>query len=132
MNRINHKENVCHWADPNDTMKDLPANLKTSVLLYSYYGLITNIKLLQVDANFTAALLVHLKLMKLKDEELLYREDDPPHEGIILAVAYDVYEKIVYFISKGAVKFVTESAQGIFSVAEGTYFGEMEILEEVQ
>jgi len=83
-NRINHKENVCHWADPNDMLSDLPANLKTSILLYSFYGLINNIKLLQVDPNFTAALLVHLKLIKLKDEELLYREEDPPHEGIVL------------------------------------------------
>jgi len=38
---------------------------------------------------------------------------------------------LVYFISKGSIKFVTEISQGIFSLSQGTFFGEIEILENV-
>ena len=78
---MNHKENVYYWMDPQESLKELPANLKTSLLLYSYYGMIKNIRLLQLDANFTASILTHLKLLKLKKGETLYRQDDPSEEG---------------------------------------------------
>jgi len=67
--------------DPHENLNELPSNLKTSLLLYSYYGMIKNIKLLQMDANFTASLLTRLKLMKIKKGETLYREGDPAEEG---------------------------------------------------
>ena len=70
-----------HWMDPQETLNELPANLKTSLLLYSYYGMIKNIKLLQTDANFTASLIPHLKLLKIKKGETLYRKEDPAEEG---------------------------------------------------
>ena len=38
---------------------------------------------------------------------------------------------IVYFISKGAVKLVNEYGQSIYALTEGTYFGEVETLAEV-
>ena len=38
---------------------------------------------------------------------------------------------LVYFISRGSVQFVTGTAKGIFSVSQGTYFGEIELLEGV-
>jgi len=38
---------------------------------------------------------------------------------------------IVFFISKGSIKFVTEISQGIFSLSQGTFFGEMELFEGV-
>lgn len=62
-------------------LKELPANLRTSLLLYSYYAMIKNIRLLQIDANFTAALVTHIKVLKLKEKEILYREDDPAEES---------------------------------------------------
>ncbi len=98
-------------------LTELPSNLRTGLLLYSYYNMIKNISLLQIDANFTAKILTHLKLLKLKQREILYREDDPSME--------------VYFISKGSVKLVSEDGEGIFSFIEGTYFGELEILDNV-
>jgi len=113
---LNHKENVYYWMDPQESLKELPANLKTSLLLYSYYGMIKNIRLLQLDANFTASILTHLKLLKLKKGETLYRQDDPSEE--------------VYFISKGSVKLVNESGQSIYAFTEGTYFGEVETIED--
>jgi len=115
---ISHKENICNWGDPNGHLRGLPASLKTSLLLYSYYGLIKNIKLLQVDPNFTASLLLHFKLCQFQEGDMIYREDDPAYE--------------VYFIVKGSIKFVTGSSQNIFSLAEGTYFGEIEVLESTK
>ncbi len=103
--------------DPQESLKELPANLKTSLLLYSYYGMIKNIRLLQLDANFTASILTHLKLLKLKKGETLYRQDDPAEE--------------VFFISKGSVKLVNEFGQSIYAFTEGTYFGEVETIEDV-
>ncbi len=81
-------------------LKQLPANIRTSLLLFSYYPMIRNIKRLQLDANFTAALLFHLKLVKLKNKEILYREDDPSEE--------------VFFISKGSMRMVNEKHDGIY------------------
>ena len=78
---ISHKENICNWGDPHGHLRDLPANLKTSLLLYSYYGLIKNIKLLQVDPNFTASLLLNFKLCQFQEGDMIYREDDPAYEG---------------------------------------------------
>lgn len=78
---INHKENIYYWIDSNHLLDQLPANLRTSLLLFSYYAMIKNISILQYDANFTAAIIVHFKLIKLKKKELVYREDDPPEES---------------------------------------------------
>jgi CRP-like cAMP-binding protein len=98
-------------------LKQLPANIRTSLLLFSYYPMIKNIKILQLDANFTAALLSHLKLVRLKNKEILYRQEDPSEE--------------VFFISKGSIRMVNENQDDIYSLMEGTYFGEIEVLEGV-
>ncbi len=126
--RLNHKENVYYWMDPTEMLKELPANLRTSLLLYSYYAMIKNIRLLQIDANFTAALVTQLKVLKLKEKEILYREEDPSEES---RINLDFFEILVFFISKGGVKLMNEREQGIYSMIEGTYFGEIELLENV-
>jgi len=72
------------WSDPHENLKGLPVSLKTTLLLYSYYDLIKNIRILQVDPNFTASLLPYFKLQKLHKEEIVYREDDLSHESILL------------------------------------------------
>ena len=79
---LNHKENMVHYVDPNDTLKNLPASLRKSLLLYSYYSLIKNISILHIDTNFTASLIPHFKLQRLNEGEILYREDDNASEGI--------------------------------------------------
>ena len=58
-------------------------NLRTKVLLFSYYEVIKNILILQIDATFTASLLLHGRLLKLKPNEVLYRQDDVANESII-------------------------------------------------
>ena len=78
--RLNHKENVYYWIDPSDMLKHLPENLKSTLLLYSYHTMIKDIEILELNANFTAALLTHLKLLKLEKREILYREGDPTQE----------------------------------------------------
>lgn len=72
---------MLHWIDPNSVVKGLPMNLRTKVLLFSYYELIKNILILQIDATFTASLLLHAKLLKLKPNEILYRQDDVANES---------------------------------------------------
>jgi len=62
-------------------LKHLPENLKSTLLLYSYNGMIRDIELLGMNANFTALLLTHLKLLKLEKREILYREEDPSQES---------------------------------------------------
>lgn len=99
-------------------------------MIFSYYSLINNIRLLQVDANFTAALVANFKLLRLVEGETLYREDDLSTESTLLKVTW-ANIKLVYFVSKGAVKFVTEAAEGIYCLTEGTYFGEVEMIEGV-
>ena len=71
-----------HWVDSKQFLKGLPIGLKTNLLLFSYYSLIKDTKILQVNANFTAALLVHLKIFQMNAHETLYREDDPANESI--------------------------------------------------
>ena len=80
--RLNHKEKIYHGVDPKGILSHLPINLKTSLLLFSYYGLIKNVRLLQINPNFTASLIVDFKLLRLKKGEVLYRMDDPSEEGI--------------------------------------------------
>lgn len=55
-------------------------------MIFSYYSLINNIRLLQVDANFTAALVANFKLLRLVEGETLYREDDLSTESTLLKV----------------------------------------------
>lgn len=74
---------IYHWADPDDQLKNLPITLKNSLLLYSYYDLIKDIRVLQIDKDFTASLLLHFKLLRLNKGEILYREDDPAHESTL-------------------------------------------------
>jgi len=112
---LNHKENVYYWIDPTDMLKHLPENLKSTLLLYSFNSMIRDVEILEMNANFTAILLTHLKLLKLEKKEILYREDDPSQE--------------IYFISKGSIKLVTDGGQGIFTLVQGTHFGELELLE---
>lgn len=69
--------------DPQDLIEDLPQNLRQSLLLYTYYPMIQSLKLLQLDANFTAAIVTELKLLKLIKNEILYREEDPAQEGTL-------------------------------------------------
>ena len=90
--------------------------------------MIKNIGLLQIDANFTAKILTHLKLLKLKQREILYRQDDPAMESKSHII---IITSLVYFIAKGSVKLVSENGEGIFSFVEGTFFGELEILDNV-
>jgi len=80
--RLNHKENVYYWIEPSDMLKHLPENLKSTLLLYSYRNMIKDIEILEMNANFTALLLTHLKLLKLEKREILYREEDPSQESI--------------------------------------------------
>lgn len=94
----------------------LPYHLKKNLLLYTYYPMIQNISFLKIDANFTVAILLHLKLIKLQKREILYREEDPAEE--------------IFFVSKGSVNLVTEEGEGIFSFIEGTHFGEIEIVRK--
>ena len=44
--------------------------------------MIKNILILQIDATFTASLLLHGRLLKLKPNEVLYRQDDVANESI--------------------------------------------------
>lgn len=92
MYRLNHKENVYYFIDPQEDIMHLPYNLKKNLLLYTYYPMIQNIGLLKVDANFTVAILLDLKLIKLQKKEILYREDDPAEESKrIIVVIYITY-----------------------------------------
>ena len=111
-------------------LKHLPENLKSTLLLYSYHNMIKDIELLEVNANFTAALLLHLKLLKLDKREILYREDDPSQESKHSSRSLCPLH-LVYFISKGSVKMVTENGTGIYTLLQGTYFGELEIIDDV-
>jgi hypothetical protein len=81
MYRLNHKENVYYFIDPQEDVMHLPYHLKKNLLLYTYYPMIQNIGLLKVDANFTVAILLELKLIKLQKKEILYREEDPAEES---------------------------------------------------
>jgi len=62
-------------------LKGLPMSIRTKLLLFSYYSIIKNIKILQIDATFTASLLTHIKLLRLKKDEILYRQDDLANES---------------------------------------------------
>ena len=100
-------------------------------MLISYYPMIHNIQLLNLDVNFAVALALHLKVLKLKKREILYREDDPSEESIscIYSNPYHIY--VVYFICKGLVSLITEEGDGIYSFVQGTYFGELETFQKV-
>ncbi len=62
-------------------LKHLPENLKSTLLLYSFNSMIRDVEILEMNANFTAILLTHLKLLKLEKREILYRQDDPSQES---------------------------------------------------
>jgi len=65
-------------------LQGLPISLRTKLLLFSYYSIRKNIKILQIDPTFTASLLSHITLLRLKKNEVLYRQDDLAHESKFL------------------------------------------------
>eukprot|EP01017_Pseudomicrothorax_dubius_P021634 TRINITY_DN2328_c0_g2_i4.p1 TRINITY_DN2328_c0_g2~~TRINITY_DN2328_c0_g2_i4.p1 ORF type:complete len:833 (+),score=237.86 TRINITY_DN2328_c0_g2_i4:185-2683(+) len=115
---LNHRENIYSWIDPNNIIGELPSNLRRELLYSAFYRFIENIPLFQRDANFTALIIPHMKVLKLNTREILYREEDPAEE--------------IYFIHKGRIYFVTEDNCPFISIIEGSYFGEIEILENTK
>ena len=127
----NHKENVYCWIDPSDLLTSLPTPLKKHLLFHSYYPMIQDIHLLKMDVNFTIAILLDLKVLKLAKGDILYREEDPSAEGNKNIFWLTTNHLLVYFVCKGSVNLISEEGDGIFSFVQGTYFGELEIFKKV-
>lgn len=70
-----------NWIEPENLLEELPTNLRTQLTLFAFSKMIKDIKLLKIDANFTASIVTKCKLIKLRPKEILYREEDPSVEG---------------------------------------------------
>lgn len=79
--RTNHRDNVANWIEPSNLLEELPFNFRTQVVIFAFSRMIKDIKLLKIDANFTATIVTKFKILKLRPKEILYRQEDPASEG---------------------------------------------------
>lgn len=96
LSRINHRDNVYTWLDPQELLKELPTNLRSHLILFSYAKLIRNIRLLKIDPNFTATICPYLKILTLRTDEMIYRQDDPSMESIFTMKSKQSFQSSIH------------------------------------
>lgn len=114
----NHERNIYSWLSQDTLLKELPAALRTEIAQYMYKDIIEKVAFFQdKDPGFISFILPHLRSVCFKSGEVIFQQNEHADE--------------VYFILTGRVSY--KSSQGIiFRVfIQGSYFGEVEILENV-
>ena len=112
---LNYEENIFSWFDLDALMNELPSNLRNDVSLQMYHSTVSKIFFFQdKDPGFISYMVPKLRSISLQPGDTLYKEHDYPDE--------------VYFMTRGKVNLLI-SEIAFKTYVEGSYFGEVEILE---
>jgi CRP-like cAMP-binding protein len=112
---LNYEENIFSWFDLDALMNELPSNLRNDVSLQMYHSTVSKIFFFQdKDPGFISYMVPKLRSISLQPGDTLYKEHDYPDE--------------VYFMTRGKVNLLISDI-AFKTYVEGSYFGEVEILE---
>ncbi|CAG9311648.1 unnamed protein product [Blepharisma stoltei] len=113
---LNYEENMFSWFDQDTLMNELPASLRTDVSLHMHHKIVEKIYFFQdKDPGFISYIVPKLRTVSLQPGEFLYKEYEFPDE--------------VYFLTKGRVNLIASNGVVFKSYVQGSYFGEVEIME---
>lgn len=97
-------------------MNELPSSLRTEVSLHMHHKIVEKIYFFQdKDPGFISYMVPKLRTVSLQPGEFLYKEYEFPDE--------------VYFLTKGRVNLIASNGVVFKSYVQGSYFGEVEIIE---
>ena len=113
---LNYEENIFSWFDQDSLMNELPNSLRTEVSLHMHHKIVEKIYFFQdKDPGFISYMVPKLRTICLQAGDYLYKEHEYPDE--------------VYFLTKGKVNLKTQNGIAFKTYVQGSYFGEVEILE---
>lgn len=113
---LNYEENIFSWFDQDSLMNELPSSLRTEVSLHMHHKIVEKIYFFQdKDPGFISYMVPKLRTICLQAGDYLYKEHEYPDE--------------VYFLTRGKVNLITQNGIAFKTYVQGSYFGEVEILE---
>lgn len=59
----------------------MPVDLKNELIHTCYSDIVKNLKIMNYDKNFTSQLITNLYCMRLNENDILYRQNDPSEES---------------------------------------------------
>ncbi|CAG9333152.1 unnamed protein product [Blepharisma stoltei] len=113
-----YTKNLQNWAYPGILLRDLAPKLIRELNHHIYKRLIQNIEFFQSRPNsFISYIAPKLSLINFKAKEIIYKMWDSADE--------------MYFLSQGRINYIIKNGTSFRSLSQGTYFGEIEILENI-
>ena len=111
-----YEENNFSWFDQDSLMNELPSSLRAEVSLHMHHKIVEKVYFFQdKDPGFISYMVPKLKPISLQPGDFLYKQLEYPDE--------------VYFLTKGRVNLLTYNGLVFKTYVQGSYFGEVEILE---
>ena len=112
----NHEQNIYSWFSHDSLLKELPASLRTEISLHMHQKIVERVGFFQdKDPGFISYIVPTLKNITFKSGEVMFQEGD--------------YADEVYFIIFGRVNLKASNGVVFKTYVQGSYFGEVEILE---
>jgi CRP-like cAMP-binding protein len=112
----NHEQNVYSWFSHDSLLKELPASLRTEISLHMHKKIVEEVVFFQdKDPGFISYIVPALKHITFRNLEFMFSEGD--------------YADEVYFLVTGRVNLKAANGIAFKTYVQGSYFGEVEILE---
>lgn len=113
---LNYEENIFSWFDQDSLMNELPASIREQVSKHMHYKIVDKVYFFQdKDPSFISYMIPKLRNICLQGGDYLYKEHEYPDE--------------VYFLTKGRINLVAGNGVAFKTYVQGSYFGEVELLE---
>ena len=113
---LNYEGNIFSWFDQDTLMNELPSSLRSEVSSHMHYKIVAKIHFfLDKDPAFISYMVPKLRTICLQAGDFLYKEHEYPDE--------------VYFLTKGRVNLLAHNGKIFKTYVQGSYFGEVEILD---
>ena len=113
-----HEQNIYSWFSHDSLLKDLPAALRTEISQYLHRDIVQKVIFFQdKDPGFIAFVLPNLRNLAFKCGEVIFQQGEHADE--------------VYFLLEGRVGYKTAQGAVLLTYVQGSYFGEVDILENV-
>ncbi|CAD8058760.1 unnamed protein product [Paramecium primaurelia] len=109
-------ENNSFW-NYRKIIDSLPGQLKKYTICFSQQKLIVNTNLFKLDINIASKLLPYMTIFYYQKYETIYHVGSPSMD--------------IYFLITGEVRLCDEQGRSLLNIIEGSIFGEMEILDQV-
>lgn len=82
--QTNYSQNHLWGINKKDIFLDLPINMKQKIILLVYSDLIERVNFFKINLTFTAEILEECLFIKCRNQDVIYRFNDPAEEVFIL------------------------------------------------